>query len=157
MGKENNPNVPRTSRVPGMATNKGPVHRVSSRFTYIRCSKSGPKTTINKTFTFREEAHRICLVSEEGNRDQWSSKTSPWMSRCVYPIQPRLSVPVLNERKGPAVIARFAIAVCIDLEEKATAHFVEISQYTMYLSCSGPVVMDFDTIVSPMIVYGENG
>lgn len=51
-----------------------PVHRASSRFTCIRCSKSGPKAKRNKALTFREAAHHMCLIPEEGNKDQWSPK-----------------------------------------------------------------------------------
>lgn len=51
-----------------------PVHRISSRFTCTRCLKSGPKAKRNKSLTFREAAHHICLVSEKGNKDQWSPK-----------------------------------------------------------------------------------
>lgn len=51
-----------------------PVHRVSSRFICTRCSKSGQKATRNKSLTFREAAHHTCLVSEKGNKDQWSPK-----------------------------------------------------------------------------------
>ena len=49
-----------------------PVHWISSRFICTRCSKSGPKATRSKSLTFREAAHHTCLVSEKGNRDQWS-------------------------------------------------------------------------------------
>jgi len=49
-----------------------PVDWISTRFTCTRCSKSGPKATRNKSLTFREAAHHLCLVSEKGNQDQWS-------------------------------------------------------------------------------------
>jgi hypothetical protein len=50
------------------------VHRASSRFICTRCLKSGPKATRNKSFTFRQAAHHICIVSEKGNKDQWSPR-----------------------------------------------------------------------------------
>jgi hypothetical protein len=51
-----------------------PVHWISTRFTCTRCSKTGPKATRNKSLSFREAAHHPCLVSEGGNKDQWSPK-----------------------------------------------------------------------------------
>ena len=49
-----------------------PVHWISSRFMCTRCSKSGPKVTRNKSLSFAEAAHHTCVVSEMGNKDQWS-------------------------------------------------------------------------------------
>lgn len=51
-----------------------PVRWISTRFTCTRCSKTGPKATRNKSLTFREAAHHLCLIPEEGNKDQWSPK-----------------------------------------------------------------------------------
>jgi len=51
-----------------------PVHRFSSRFICTRCSKSGPKATRNKSLSFRDAAHHICLIPEKGNKDQWLPK-----------------------------------------------------------------------------------
>ena len=51
-----------------------PVHRLSTRFICNRCSKSGPKATRNKSLSFRDAAHHTCLISEKGNKDQWSPK-----------------------------------------------------------------------------------
>lgn len=59
---------------PSTETLAHPVHWISTRFTCTRCSKSGPKATRNKSLTFREAAHHLCLVSEQGNKDQWSPK-----------------------------------------------------------------------------------
>lgn len=52
-----------------------PVHWISSRFICTRCSKTGPKAARNKSLTFLEAAHHICIVSEKGNKDQWSPKS----------------------------------------------------------------------------------
>ena len=51
-----------------------PVHWISTRFICTRCSKAGPKATRNKSLTFREAAQHSCLVSDQGNDDQWSPK-----------------------------------------------------------------------------------
>lgn len=51
-----------------------PVHWISTRFICMRCSKAGPKATRNKSLTLREAAQHLCLVSEQGNDDQWSPK-----------------------------------------------------------------------------------
>jgi len=51
-----------------------PVHRFSSLFICTRCSKSGPKVARNKSLSFRDAAHHICLIPEEGNKDRWSPK-----------------------------------------------------------------------------------
>lgn len=59
--------------------------------------------------------------------------------------------------KATTVITRFATAVGMDLEEKTTADLGAIPQYIICLSCSAPIVMGFDAMASPMIVYEETG
>lgn len=59
---------------PSTKTLAHPVHWISSRFICIRCSKSGPKATRNRSLTFRQAAHHICIVPEKGNKDQWSPR-----------------------------------------------------------------------------------
>ena len=59
---------------PSTETLVHPVHWISTRFICTRCSNSGPKATRNKSLTFREAAHHLCLVSGKGNEDRWSPK-----------------------------------------------------------------------------------
>lgn len=58
--------------------------------------------------------------------------------------------------KATALITRFATAVGVDVEEKATANLVAASRDIMCLSCSAPIVTGFDAMVSPVIVYEED-
>ncbi|KAF9653537.1 hypothetical protein BDM02DRAFT_1562337 [Thelephora ganbajun] len=106
-----------------------PVHRISTRFTCTRCSKSGPKAARNKSLTFREAAHHICLVPEKGNKDQWSPQN------------------FVADVKAAAAITRFVAAVGMDVQEKTVAESVNISRDIMCLSCSAPIVMGFDAII----------
>jgi len=109
-----------------METLVHPVHRVSSRFICTRCSKSGPKVT---TLTFREAAIHVCLVSKEGNKDQWSPEN------------------FIVDVKASTAITRFATALGIDVRQNTTADLAAISRDIMCLSCSGPIVMGFDIMV----------
>ena len=77
-----------------------PVHRISTRFTCTRCSKTGPKATRNKSLTFREAAHHLCLVPEQGNKDQWSPKNFAMdVKVCTIRFRCRLA-DSLNKWKG---------------------------------------------------------
>lgn len=111
---------------PSTETLTHPVHWISSRFICTRCSKTGPKAARNKNLTFCEAARHICIVSEKGNKDQWSPKN------------------FVVDTKAAAVITRFVTAIGIDVQEAAVA--VVISRDIMCLSCSGPIVMSFSAM-----------
>ena len=53
------------------------------------------------------------------------------------------------------MITRLATAIGVDVQEKTTADLVDISRHVMCLSCSAPIVMDLNAMVSPPIKLDE--
>ena len=59
------------------------------------------------------------------------------------------------KEKAYATITRFAVAIGVDMEEKTPENSVAVSRNIMCLSCSAPIVMAFDAMVSLVIMHKE--
>lgn len=122
-----------------------PVRWISSRFICIRCSKSGRKEVRNKSLTFREAARHICSVSEKWNKDQWSPKNFVVDVKVCHLWFTLDSCS--KSGKATGVITRFMSAIGMDVQK---TDLVGISRDIMCLSCSAPIVMNFDVMVGLM-------